>query len=195
MPRLEVSFTYAPTINGLKVIYYPVDASGQANSEWFGTWEVPRSAPSKDPAVTRLVERVDLLFGLLPKFLEVKSVETPDGAVRPTPEVEEMTLNTWQPTLRVARTLHSQDREFIRHGYATIGFSVLTADVLRLVEDIRVSVVAESWRELRRQLGMTEAEPRPPREGAVQALTLASHKLPIKTKITARPDYEGAAKQ
>jgi len=27
---------------------------------------------------------------------------------------------------------------------------------------------------------------------AVEALTLASHKLPIKTKITARPDYEGA---
>jgi large subunit ribosomal protein L16 len=27
---------------------------------------------------------------------------------------------------------------------------------------------------------------------AMEALTLASHKLPIKTKITARPDYEGA---
>lgn len=28
------------------------------------------------------------------------------------------------------------------------------------------------------------------RETATEALTLASHKLPIKTKITARPDYE-----
>ena len=27
---------------------------------------------------------------------------------------------------------------------------------------------------------------------AVEALTLASHKLPIKTKISTRPDYEGA---
>jgi len=27
---------------------------------------------------------------------------------------------------------------------------------------------------------------------AVEALTLASHKLPIRTKITQRPDYEGA---
>jgi ribosomal protein L16/L10AE len=27
---------------------------------------------------------------------------------------------------------------------------------------------------------------------AVAALTLASHKLPIKTKISVRPDFEGA---
>jgi large subunit ribosomal protein L16 len=27
---------------------------------------------------------------------------------------------------------------------------------------------------------------------AQEALTLASHKLPIKTKITVRPDYDGA---
>jgi ribosomal protein L16/L10AE len=26
----------------------------------------------------------------------------------------------------------------------------------------------------------------------VEALTLASHKLPIKTRISVRPDYEGA---
>ena len=31
-----------------------------------------------------------------------------------------------------------------------------------------------------------------PRSVAVEALTLASHKLPIRTKITQRPDYEGA---
>jgi large subunit ribosomal protein L16 len=30
------------------------------------------------------------------------------------------------------------------------------------------------------------------RATAVQALTLASHKLPIKTKISIRPDFEGA---
>jgi ribosomal protein L16/L10AE len=28
------------------------------------------------------------------------------------------------------------------------------------------------------------------KEVAVEALTLASHKLPIKTKISVRPDYE-----
>jgi large subunit ribosomal protein L16 len=27
---------------------------------------------------------------------------------------------------------------------------------------------------------------------AVEALTLASHKLPVKTKITVRPDFDGA---
>ena len=29
------------------------------------------------------------------------------------------------------------------------------------------------------------------RATAIEALTLASHKLPIRTKISVRPDYEG----